>query len=78
VIVTAGRVQPAQRPQLRQAASILAQKEIASLVLDSEQGLVRLGLGQELAFWLNAHYLRLDELRAETIAGRVKERLAKS
>jgi magnesium chelatase subunit D len=77
VLVTDGRWNVGQPAQLRQVATILAQKRIASLVLDSEQSFVRLGAAAEVAAWLEAEYWLLDELRAGTIAGRVRQRLRK-
>ncbi|MCB0168351.1 MAG: VWA domain-containing protein, partial [Anaerolineae bacterium] len=73
VLITDGRVRSAD--QLQQIAVGLAQKKIAALVLDSEQGFVRLGLTRQLAQWLGAHYLLLDELQTETIVRQVRSRL---
>ncbi len=58
--------------QAQQAAQILYQKEIAALVLDSEQGFVRFGLSQKVAEWLGGRYLPLDRLQANAIAGPVQ------
>ncbi|MCB9076158.1 MAG: VWA domain-containing protein [Anaerolineaceae bacterium] len=73
VLITDGRVTSAG--QLQQIAVGLAQKKIAALVLDSEQGFVRLGLARQLAQWLGAHYLLLDELQTETIVRQVRSSL---
>ncbi len=78
VLVTDGRWNVGQPVQLRQVATMLAQKRIASLVLDSEQSFVRLGAAAEVAAWLEAEYWLLDELRAGTIARRVRQRLQRS
>jgi magnesium chelatase subunit D len=75
VLITDGRANTTSQAHLRRAALALAQQRLATLILDSEQGYVRLGLARELAHWLNAQYLPLDELRAETIAGQVRQRL---
>jgi magnesium chelatase subunit D len=75
VLVTDGRWNVGHSAQLRQTASALAQKRVASLVLDSEQNFVRLGMAAEVAAWLEAEYWLLDELRAGVIAGRVRQRL---
>jgi magnesium chelatase subunit D len=72
VIITDGRANTGDQAHLCQTALKLAKERLATLLLDSEPGLVRLGLGPELADWLGAHYLPLDELRAEAIAGQVR------
>jgi magnesium chelatase subunit D len=76
VLVTDGRANQGHTAQLPRIAAAIARKQIAVLVLDSEQGFVRLGLARKLADWLAADYLPLDELRAETISRQVRARLA--
>jgi magnesium chelatase subunit D len=44
-------------------------------VLDSEQGFVRMGAAREVATWLNAEYLPLEQLRAGVIARWVRQKL---
>ncbi|GAB4425056.1 MAG: hypothetical protein Kow0031_04410 [Anaerolineae bacterium] len=75
VLVTDGRGNVGQPAQVRQAASALA--GVPALVLDSEQGFVRLGSAREVAGWLGADYLRLDSLHADSIARQVRGRLKK-
>jgi magnesium chelatase subunit D len=75
VLVTDGRANTGSPTHLRQAAFHLAQQPVTSLVLDSEEGLVRLGLARDLAHWLGAEYLPLDHLAAETISRQVRRRL---
>lgn len=75
VLVTDGRSNVGSPAQLRHTALTLAQKRLAALVLDSEQGFVRLGAAKEIAGWLEAEYLPLESLRAGVIAGRVRQRL---
>lgn len=75
VLVTDGRANTGSPAHLRQTAETLAQKQIAALVLDSEQGFVRLGKAGQLAAWLGAEYLPLDELRAESISRQVRRKL---
>lgn len=80
VLITDGRANAGLRGtdvtgQVRQAALALGQKKAATIVLDSEQGFVRLGLSRQLAAWLEAEYLPLDQLHAEAIAGQVRRRL---
>ncbi|MFN8455922.1 MAG: hypothetical protein U0401_14860 [Anaerolineae bacterium] len=78
VLVTDGRANVGSPGQLRHVAEGLAHKRLAALVLDSDQNFVRLGGAQEIAAWLEAEYLRLDDLRAGVIAGRVRQRLVGS
>jgi magnesium chelatase subunit D len=75
VLLTDGRPNVGTPAQLRYAALSLAQKRIASMVLDSEQGFVRIGAAREMAVWLNAEYMSLEHLRAGVIAGRVRQQL---
>jgi len=73
VLVTDGRANAG--PPAAEAAHDLRQAHLASLVLDSEQGFVRLGLARELAAWLGAEYLLLDELHAQAITRHIRPRL---
>jgi magnesium chelatase subunit D len=75
VLVTDGRANTGSPAHLRQVALSLASQQIASLILDSEEGFVRLGQARELAGWLGADYLPLDQLRAETISRQIRGRL---
>jgi magnesium chelatase subunit D len=75
VLITDGRANSTDQTVLRQAAVALGQKKLATLVLDSEQGLVRLGLAREVAQWLKAQYLPLDQLGGERISRLVKRLL---
>lgn len=75
VLVTDGRANVGRSNQLRQAATSLAQAEVAALVLDSESGFVRLGAAREIAAWLGADYLPLDDMRSEVISRRVRGKL---
>lgn len=60
------------RRDAQQVAATLAARHIASLVLDSEQGFIHLGLARELAIWLGGDYLRLEELHADTVRGAIR------
>jgi magnesium chelatase subunit D len=73
VLVTDGRANSGSTAQLRQTAIALAQKRIAALVLDSEQGYVKMGQTRQVAGWLNAEYMLLDDLRAESISWQVRQ-----
>ena len=55
----------------RAAASRLAHDRVASVVVDAEDGFVRLGLAADLAGYLDAPCLRLEELAAAPLAGLV-------
>lgn len=55
--------------ELEQITQKIKASEIESLVIDSEDGLVRLGFAKKLAQKLDAKYLTLDEIRE----GRVYE-----
>lgn len=77
VLVTDGRSNVGTPGQLRYVAENLAHKRLAALVLDSDQSFVRLGGAGEIAAWLEAEYLRLDDLRAGVITGRVRQSLQK-
>lgn len=77
VLVTDGRSNVGTPGQLRYIAENLAHQRLAALVLDSDQSFVRLGGAGEIAVWLEAEYLRLDDLRAGVITGRVRQSLQK-
>lgn len=53
----------------RTAARQIAGRGIDSVVVDCEQGMIRLGLAGDLAAHLDATYLRMDELSAAALAG---------
>lgn len=65
------RTQQASSDALR-AAGKLAEREVAGVVVDCEQGPVRLGLARQLANVLGASALRLEELSADSVAGVVR------
>ncbi|URN15649.1 MULTISPECIES: putative cobaltochelatase [Streptomyces] len=75
VVVTDGRVTGGPEP-LRlaaRAAGLHAAEGTASVVVDCESGPVRLGLAAGLARDLGGTAVTLDELRADAIAGLVKD-----
>ncbi|GAA4924989.1 putative cobaltochelatase [Streptomyces coeruleoprunus] len=75
VVVTDGRATGGPEP-LRlaaRAAGLHAAEGTASVVVDCEAGPVRLGLAAELAGQLGGTAVTLDELRADAIAGLVKD-----
>ncbi|MEU6843154.1 putative cobaltochelatase [Streptomyces sp. NPDC046716] len=75
VVVTDGRATGGPEPvQLAaRAAGLHAAEGTASVVVDCESGLVRLGLAGELAGRLGGQVVTLDELRADSLAGLVKD-----
>ncbi|MEU1568573.1 hypothetical protein ABZ504_51255, partial [Streptomyces mirabilis] len=55
------------------AARLFAADQVASVVVDCEAGPVRLGLAGRLAGELGGTAVTLDELRADAIAGLVRD-----
>ncbi|MEV5611385.1 putative cobaltochelatase [Streptomyces sp. NPDC052225] len=75
VVVTDGRATGGPEPVklAGRAAGLHAAEGIASVVVDCEGGMVRLGLAGQLAAQLGGTAVTLDELRADSIAGLVKD-----
>ncbi|MFF9893985.1 putative cobaltochelatase [Streptomyces longispororuber] len=75
VVVTDGRATGGPEPVALagRAARLFAADGVASVVVDCETGFVRLGLAARLAGELGGTAVTLDELRAESIAGLVRE-----
>ncbi|MEV8021978.1 putative cobaltochelatase [Streptomyces sp. NPDC086554] len=75
VVVTDGRATGGPEPvaQAGRAARLFGAAGVASVVVDCESGPVRLGLAGQLAGELGGTAVTLDELRAESIAGLVKD-----
>lgn len=75
VVVTDGRATGGVEPVARagRAARLFAADGVASVVVDCESGYVRLGLAGQLAGELGGTAVTLDELRADSIAGLVKD-----
>ncbi|OAH13248.1 putative cobaltochelatase [Streptomyces jeddahensis] len=75
VVVTDGRATGGPQPVelARRAARLHAAEGTASVVVDCESGPVRLGLAAQLAGDLGGTAVALDELRADAIAGLVKD-----
>lgn len=71
VIITDGRSNVPPSPMM--AARALARHQSPTILIDSEQGFVRMGQAQQLATWLNAEYVRLNTLNAGSIANRVRQ-----
>lgn len=75
VVVTDGRATGGPEPVALagRAARLFAADGVASVVVDCESGPVRLGLAGQLAAGLEGTAVTLDELRADSIAGLVKD-----
>ncbi|MEV0243687.1 putative cobaltochelatase [Streptomyces sp. NPDC050674] len=75
VVVTDGRATGGPEPVALagRAARLFAADGVASVVVDCESGPVRLGLAGQLAGDLGGTAVTLDELRADSIAGLVKD-----
>ncbi|MFD6310961.1 putative cobaltochelatase [Streptomyces nigra] len=75
VLVTDGRATGGPKPVALagRAARLFAADGVASVVVDCESGPVRLGLAGQLAGELGGTAVTLDELRADSIAGLVKD-----
>ncbi|MFF9868775.1 putative cobaltochelatase [Streptomyces sp. NPDC013953] len=75
VVVTDGRATGGPEPLAlaARAAGLHAAEGTASVVVDCESGHVRLGLAAELARHLGGTAVTLDELRADSIAGLVRD-----
>ncbi|MBA4859851.1 putative cobaltochelatase [Streptomyces sp. PSKA54] len=75
VVVTDGRATGGPQPVelARRAARLHAADGTASVVVDCESGPVRLGLAAQLAGDLDGAAVTLDELRADAIAGLVRD-----
>ncbi|MER6328384.1 putative cobaltochelatase [Streptomyces sp. NPDC001034] len=75
VVVTDGRATGGPEPVALagRAARLFAAEGVASVVVDCESGPVRLGLAGRLAGELGGAAVTLDELRADSIAGLVRD-----
>nr|WP_202437064.1 putative cobaltochelatase [Streptomyces sp. SID5910] len=75
VVVTDGRATGGPEPVALagRAARLFAAEGTASVVVDCESGPVRLGLAGQLAGELGGTAVTLDELRADSLAGLVKD-----
>jgi magnesium chelatase subunit D len=75
VVVTDGRATGGTEPVALagRAARLFAAEGVASVVVDCESGPVRLGLAGQLAGELGGTAVTLDELRADSIAGLVRD-----
>jgi magnesium chelatase subunit D len=72
VLLTDGRATAGEDP--RRTAMGLRDLGVASIVVDTEEGFVRLGMAAEVADALGARCLRLEDLRAEALVQLVERR----
>ncbi|MFL6057505.1 MAG: putative cobaltochelatase [Rubrobacteraceae bacterium] len=72
LVLTDGRTTAGPDP--RAAAAVLRRLGISSVVVDTEEGYVRLGMAAALAEALGARCLRLEELRADALVELVERR----
>jgi magnesium chelatase subunit D len=71
IVVTDGRHTSGGDPA--RIAAELARTGVRSVVVDCERGPVKLGMAGRLAGYLNGELVTLDDLRADTLAGLVRE-----
>ncbi len=57
------------------AAGIIGEDKIPSVVVDTESGFIRLGMVEPVAEAMGAQYLKLEDLRAESLADAVRQRM---
>ncbi|MEE4022766.1 VWA domain-containing protein [Gordonia sp. PKS22-38] len=71
VVLTDGRATagPDAAPRARKVATAIGRRGIDAVVVDCEQGMIRLGLAAELAAALGARCLPMDELSADLLTG---------
>lgn len=74
VTLTDGRATGGPDPvgRARYAAALLAKDKVASVVVDCESGMIRLGLARDLATALRGTYISLPELSSAGVAGVVR------
>ncbi|HEU0191925.1 MAG TPA: magnesium chelatase subunit D family protein [Mycobacterium sp.] len=74
VVVTDGRATAGPDPveRSRAAAALLADRGVAAVVVDCENGRMRLGLAGLLAEYLRAEYIPLPQINAEALTGVVR------
>ena len=79
VLVTDGRATAGRDAvqRSRRAASLLAARGVATVLVDCESGALRLGLARHLAFDLAAEYLPLAEVSASALTGTVQHSIRK-
>ena len=61
--------------EVAQVAGLVQKQRVPSVVIDTETGFIRLGLARAIAEDMDANYLQLEDLRAETLAQAVRQEL---
>jgi magnesium chelatase subunit D len=64
--------------EARAIASLIQEKRIPSVVIDTELGFIQLGLAQSIAEAMGARYIKLDNLGANKLAEAVRFELSAS
>ncbi|MCI0864332.1 MAG: magnesium chelatase, partial [Chloroflexi bacterium] len=77
VLLSDGRGNVSQGPdspldEASAAAGIIGADKIPSVVVDTESGFIRLGMIQPIATAMGAQYLKLEDLRADSLADAVR------
>ena len=67
-----GRTAAAAAEEAQAAAVICRERKIPGVVVDTEDGYVRLGRARPIAEAMDAQYVRLDDLRADSLADTVR------
>jgi magnesium chelatase subunit D len=68
---------PGSRPldEAKAVATLVQQQHIPAAVVDTEVDFIRLGLAQPIAEAMGAHYLKLEDLQADSLADAVRLQL---
>jgi len=61
--------------EVEQVANLVQQQRVPSVVIDTETGFIRLELARDIALAMDAKYLELEDLQAETLAEAVRQEL---
>ncbi len=61
--------------EVEPVASLIEQQRVPAVVIDTETGFIRLGLARAIAQAMDANYIQLEDLRAETLADAVRQEL---
>ena len=77
---TAGEGGPKSLPmdEAKAVAALVQQQQIPAAVVDTEVEFIRLGLAQPIAEAMGAHYLKLEDLQADSLADAVRLQLPTS
>jgi magnesium chelatase subunit D len=78
VLISGGRANvgiSAKNPieEVKELATSIGDDKIATVLIDTTDGLLDLGIGKELADAFRARYFKLDDLSAETITGSIRD-----